>query len=143
MFTIFGTDCLYIDIADTFTKKLLALSETDEKGKEFAELFSKSEVTYMLNGATEESCFIVRVPDEYTAEQIQLMADVVIRTITAFNAAPVTVDGVEQKYKINISNIHEPEIIGLRKTPGMSSFEVFKPIINSWAAPGRMNPNFE
>ena len=142
MFTIFGTDCLYIDIADTFKEKLLALSATDEQGKEFADLFAKSDVTYMLNGSTEESCFIVRVPDEYTPEQIQLMADVVIRSITAFNASPVTVDGVDQMYKINISNMHEPEIIGLRKTPGMSSFEVFKPIIDSWSAPGRMNPNF-
>ncbi len=143
MFKIFGTECLYIDIADTFSKKLLALSESDEKAKEFADLFSKADVTYLLNGTTEESCFIVRVPDEYTPEQIQLMADVVIRTITAYNAAPVVVDDTEQQYRINISNMHEPEIIGLRKTPGMSSFEVFKPIINGWAAPGRMNPNFE
>ena len=142
MFQIFGTECLYIDIADTFNKRLLALSSSDEKGAEFGDLFSKADTTYLLNGETEESCFIIRVPDEYTPEQIQMMADVIIRTITAFNAPPVTVDDVEQKYRINITNYHEPEIIGLRKTPGMSSMEVFKPIINSWAAPGRYNPNF-
>ena len=143
MFKIFGTECLYIDIADTFSKQLLALSASDEKASEFADLFPKAEVQYLLNGETEESCFIIRVPDEYTPEQIQTMADVVMRTITAFNACPVTVDDVEQRYRINITNYHEPEIIGLRKTPGMSSMEVFKPIINSWAAPGRYNTSFD
>ena len=41
-----------------------------------------------------------------------------------------------------ISNNKEPEIIGLRKTPGMTSVEVFKPIFRDWVAPGKSNPYF-
>lgn len=139
MFKVLGKDCLYIDMAKTFEEQILAMSAFDEKASEFAALLSKTDVQYLLNGATEESCFIFTVPDEYTPEQIQTMADVIIRAIERFGQAPITVDGQEQKYCINITNQHEPEIIGLRKTPGMSSFEVFKPIISGWAAEGRAN----
>jgi len=142
MFKILGEECLYIDIAPTFAKQILALSAFDEKAGEFAELFGKTEVTYLLNGSTEESCFIMNVPDEFTPEQIQLMADVVIRSINRFGQAPVVVDRTEQKYRINISNTHEPELIGLRKTPGMTSVEIFKPIFNSWGGEGRQNTHF-
>ena len=142
MFKIFGEDCLYIDIANVFSEKLLALSSFDEKASEFSNLFGKSDVQYLLNGATEESCFIITVPDEYTPEQIQTMADVIMRAIEKFGQAPVTVDGVEQKYRINISNTHEPELIGLKKTPGMSSWEVFKPIFGGWSEEGRPNSGF-
>ena len=139
MFKILGEECIYIDIAPVFAKQLLALSAFDEKASEFSKLFEETDVSYLLNGTTEESCFTLRVPDAYTPEQIQLMADVVIRSITRFGQCPVTVDDKEQKYRVIISNYHEPEIIGLNKTPGMSSIEVFKPIFNSWASEGRPN----
>ncbi len=142
MFKILGEECLYIDIAPTFTKQLLAISAFDEQAGEFAELMKKTEVSYLLNGSTEESCFILTVPDEYTPEQIQTMADVVIRTINRYGQAPVVVDKAEQKYRINLSNTHEPELIGRRKTPGMTSVEIFKPIFGSWGGEGRQNSHF-
>ena len=50
---------------------------------------------------------------------------------------------MRQKYQVVITNWKEPEIIGLNKTPGMSSGEVFKPIIKGLDGPGRLNPKFE
>ena len=139
MFKVLGKDCLYIDIAGVFKEQILSLSSFDEKASEFSSLMTKTDVQYLLNGSTEESCFILTVPDEYTPEQIQLMADVVIRAIERFGQAPITVEGKEQRYRINISNQHEPELIGIHKTPGMSSLEIFKPIISGWSAEGRPN----
>lgn len=74
----------------------------------------------MLNGTTEESCFLITVPDEYTPEEIQTMADVIIRSIERFGQPPVTVDSSEQDYRIIINNAREPEIIGIAKDGGVS-----------------------
>ena len=60
---------------------------------------------------------------------------------TACLPVAISANGVEQKYKIIINNNKEPELIGLRKTPGMSSVELFKPIFKNWSSPGRANPN--
>jgi len=143
MFKILGKECLYIDIADTFDSQILALSAFDEKAEEFKGLYEKAENKYFLNGPTEESCFLITVPDEYTPEQIQTMADVIMRSIVRFGQAPVVVDKTEQKYRINIGNMHEPELIGLKKSANMSSMEIYKPIFASWAAEGRYNPHFD
>lgn len=142
MWNILGEDAIYLDIPYKFKNRVLALAPENENTAKFKELFEKAEVSFMINGETEESCFIIKVPDEYTPEEIQLMADQTIAAIVANDKAPVSTNGVEQKYKIIISNNHEPEIIGLRKQPGMSSVELFKPIFNSWAAPGKENPYF-
>ncbi|MGI6009055.1 MAG: hypothetical protein ACOX8X_02885 [Methanomethylophilus sp.] len=141
MFKILGEETLYISIADTFSKRLLALTGEGEKEDRFRELFSKTEVRYQLNGQTEESDFLLRVPDDYKPEDIQLMADVILDTLKKFNAPAVVVDDTEQQYRIVISNSHEPEIIGLKKDKNMSSYEVFKPIFEGWDAPGRANPS--
>jgi len=142
MWNILGEDAIYLDIPCKFKNRVLALAPENENTAKFKELFEKAEVSFMINGETEESCFIIKVPDEYTPEEIQLMADQTIAAIVANDKAPVSTNGVEQKYKIIISNNHEPEIIGLRKQPGMGSVELFKPIFNSWAAPGKENPYF-
>ncbi len=141
MWNILGGEALYLDIPEVFKKNLLAHVADDEKGKKFREFMDKTETEFLLNGQTEENCFILGVPDELTPEDIQLMADVILDTLKSFEGPAVTVDGTEQKYKIVISNNREPEIVGLRKTPGMSSMEVFKPIIYGWDAPGRANPS--
>lgn len=142
MWKILGEDSIYLDIPYKFKNKILALTADDEKGARFKSLMEPVDVSFMINGETEESCFIMKVPDEYTPEDIQLMADQIMAAIISNDIAPVVVDKVEQKYKIVISNNKEPELIGLRKTPGMSSYEVFKPIFGSWVAPGKANPYF-
>ncbi|AGI48288.1 hypothetical protein TALC_01306 [Thermoplasmatales archaeon BRNA1] len=143
MFNILGEEALYLDIAPVFEKNLLALVKDDEKGIKFKEIMKKTDLSFMLNAVTEESCFIFKVPDECEPDDIQLMADVIIASLTEFGRAPVTVDGAEQKYRIIVSNNHEPELLGIHKTPGMSSMEVFKPIIEGWTAPGRYNTHFD
>ncbi len=142
MFKILGEDALYIDIPDTFKKRMLALAGDDEKEKVFKEIVGRSEVTYLLNGTTEEHTFFIRVPEDVTPEQIQTMADASLEILkrTVENTPCVEVEGVRQKYQVIITNWEEPEIIGKNKTPGMSSGAVFKPIIQSLDKPGKANP---
>lgn len=142
MFRILGEDALYIDIARTFGRRLLELaSPDDDKERLLSEIVGRSEVTYMLNGTTEEHTFFIRVPEDVTPEQIQDMADASLAILgrNVESVPPVEVNGVRQKYQVVITNWEEPEIIGKNKTPGMSSGEVFKPIFQSLDAPGRMN----
>ena len=142
MWNILGEEAIYLDIPYKFKNRVLALAVDDENGKKFKGLMDKSDVSFMINGESEECCFIIKVPDEYTPEEIQLMADQTMAAIVANDRAPISANGMEQKYKIIISNDKEPEIIGLRKTPGMTSVEVFKPIFRDWVAPGKSNPYF-
>ncbi len=142
MWNILGEEAIYLDIPYKFKSRVLALAPEGENNAKFKELFEKADVSFMINGETEESCFIIKVPDEYTPEDIQMMAEQTMAAIVANDQAPISANGVEQKYKIIISNNHEPEIIGLRKAPGMTSVELFKPIFKSWAAPGKENPFF-
>lgn len=142
MFKILGSDALYIDIADTWKKRMLELAGDDEKSQKFKDILGKSDVTYLLNGTTEEHTFNIRVPDEVTPEDIQVMADVALDILKAVEFPPVEVNGVRQRYQVVITNWKEPEIIGMNKTEGYSSGEVFKPIIQGLDKPGRMNTSF-
>ncbi len=143
MFKILGRDALYIDIPAVFKKRMLELSGDDEKEKLFKEILEKSEVTYLLNGTTEEHTFFIRVPKDVTPEQIQTLADASLEILkrTVETVPCVEVEGIRQKYQVIITNWEEPEIIGMNKTPGMSSGEVFKPIFQSLDKPGRANQN--
>lgn len=139
MFKILGADALYIDIPQTFKRRLEELASDDEK--DLVTQLGRSEVTYMLNGTTEEHTFFIRVPEDVTPEQIQMMSDATLAILkrTVENTPCVEVEGVRQKYQVIITNWEEPEIIGLNKTPGMSSGAVFKPIIKALDDPGRAN----
>lgn len=139
MFKILGADALYIDIPQTFKRRLEELASEEEK--DFVAQLGRSEVTYMLNGTTEEHTFFIRVPEDVTPEQIQMMSDATLAILkrTVENTPCVEVEGVRQKYQVIITNWEEPEIIGLNKTPGMSSGAVFKPIIKALDDPGRAN----
>jgi len=143
MWNILGEDALYVDLPYKFEKRIVELAKDDEKGKKFKDVMKKAEVEYILNGDTEESCFMIKVPDELKPEDIQMMADVILDALTSFGKPAILVDETEQKYKVVISNDEEPELLGIHKTPGMSSMEVFKPIIEGWDAPGKLNPKFD
>ena len=142
MWKILGQDALYVEIPDVWKKRMLELSGEGEKAEKFREIVGKSEVTYMLNGTTEEHTFFIRLADEITPEEIQDLADVALDILKTSESPCIEVEGVRQKCQVIITNWHEPEIIGLNKTPGMSSGEVFKPIIQGLDGPGRMNPQF-
>ncbi len=142
MFNILGRESLYLDIPAVFKARMLELCG---EGEEVVKgLLERSEVQDIMNGTTEEHTFFIQVPKEYTPEQIQLMCDsaLAILSRTVETVPCIDVDGVRQKYQVVITNWEEPEIIGLRKTPGMSSGEVFKPIIQGLDAPGRANSSF-
>jgi len=139
MWSIFGEEAIYLDVPDKFKQGLTRLAKDDGKNIKFKELLARSEIEYMINGETEESCFIMHVPDELTPADIQLMADVILDIVQHTTVPVIKANNTEQRYKIVISNNKEPELIGLHKTPGMSSMEVFKPIIQGWDAPGRQN----
>lgn len=142
MWKILGQDALYVEIPDVWTKRMLELSGEGDKAEKFREIVGKSEVTYMLNGTTEEHTFFIRLSDDITPEEIQDLADVALDILKTSEAPCIEIEGVRQKYQVIITNWHEPEIIGKNKTPGMSSGEVFKPIIQGLDGPGRMNPYF-
>lgn len=139
MWKILGKDAIYIDIAPTWKARMLELAGDDEKSIKFKEIVESSEVTYLLNGTTEEHTFFIKVADEVTPEEIQILADVTLDILKNSETPVVEIMDVVQRYQVIITNWKEPEIIGLNKTPGMSSGEVFKPIIQALDSQGRLN----
>lgn len=146
MWKILGEDAIYIDIPQVWKRRMLALAKDleEDKAKEakFEEIVEPAEVTYMLNGSTEEHTFFIRIPDEITPEEIQVLADVALDVLRKTDIPCISVEDKIQRYQVIITNWHEPEIIGLNKTPGMSSGEVFKPIIQGLDGPGKLNAAF-
>lgn len=146
MWKILGEDAIYIDIPDAWKKRMLELAEEleDDKDKaaKFKEIVTDAEVTYMLNGTTEEHTFFIKIPDEITPEEIQVLADVALDVLKKIDMPCISIEDKVQRYQVIITNWHEPEIIGKNKTPGMSSGEVFKPIIQGLNAPGKLNSSF-
>lgn len=142
MWKILGKEAIYIDIPETWKQRMLELVKDDEKGKEFKSILEASKVEYIFNSQTLEHTFFIRLEDEITPEQIQNMADVVLDTLKASEVPVVEIEEDVQRYQVIITNYHEPEIIGLNKTPGMSSGQVFLPIIKSLNAPGQLNQKF-
>ena len=143
MWQILGKEAIYIDIPVTWKERMLEVVADDEKGKKFKEILKDSKVEYIFNSQTEEHTFFIRLDDKITPEDIQIMADAVLETLKALEIPVITVEETPQRYQVIITNYHEPELIGLDKTPGMSSGQVFMPIINSLNAPGQMNQNMK
>ena len=139
MWKILGKEAIYIDIPETWKSRMLELVPDDEKGKVFKEIVSASKVEYIFNSQTLEHTFFIRLDDKITPEEIQTLADVTLDTLKALEMPVVEIEDVRQNYQVIITNYHEPEIIGMNKTPGMSSGQVFMPIFKSLDSSGRMN----
>ena len=142
MWEILGIKTIYIDIPNVAKRRLMELAGEGEKETKFKELMERSEVMFLLNGGTEENAFFINVPEDLTPDDIQLMADVILNIARTIEFPFVAVGDAAQRYQVIITNNKEPELIGLNKTPGMSSGEVFKPIIKSLGSKGRMNSSF-
>lgn len=142
MWKILGEETFYLEIGPTWKRRMIAFAGDDEKSQKFKEIVEASEVQYMLNGGTEEHIFFIRLADEVTPEEIQGLADVALDILKTVPFPCVEVEKTVQRYQVIITNYHEPEIIGLNKTEGMSSGAVFLPIIQGLDSPGRMNSNF-
>jgi len=143
MWKIFGKETIYIDIPHTVKERLISLSGNTEKDNKFKDLITETEITFLINGETEENSVFIRVKEDLSPYDIQLMADVFLDIAKNSDVPFIIVGDVEQRYKIIFTNDKEPELIGLNKTPGMSSVEVFKPIIRSLNGSGRMNSSFD
>ena len=143
MWKILGKEAIYVDIPVTWKDRMLELTADDDKGKKFKDIVSKSKVEYLFNPQTEEHTFFIRLDDDYSPEDIQDLADSVLDTLKKLDVPVVEIEETRQKYQVIITNYHEPELIGLNKTPGMSSGQVFMPIIKSLNSPGQMNSHFE
>ncbi len=143
MWKILGEETIYIDIPETWKRRMIALAGEGEKPEKFKRIVGESEVTYMMNGTTEEHTFFIRLSDDVSPEDIQSLADVTLDILKASEHPCIQADDRVQRYQVIITNYHEPEIIGLNKTPGMSSGAVFMPIIQGLDAPGRPNENVD
>lgn len=142
MWKILGKDTIYLGIGDTAKERMEELAGEGEKADIFRDILDKSEIQFLLNGATEYSSFLIKVPDEITPEQIQIMADVALEIAKNAETPFITANNVEQRYLIIFTNDKEPELIGIEKTPGMSSGAIFKPIFESLDSPGKMNSKY-
>ena len=143
MWKILGEDAIYIDIPETWKRRMIALAGEGEKPEKFKKIVGESEVTYLLNGTSEEHTFFIHLSDDVTPEEIQTLADVALDILKASEHPCISVEDRVQRYQVIITNYHEPEIIGLNKTPGMSSGAVFMPIIKGLDSPGRVNSNVD
>ena len=143
MWQILGKEAIYVDIPVTWKERMIELTPDDDKGKKFKDIVSKSKVEYLFNPQTEEHTFFIRLDDDYSPEDIQDMADSVLSTLKELDVPVVKIEETVQRYQVIITNYHEPEIIGLNKTPGMSSGQVFIPITKSLNSPGQMNAQFQ
>ncbi len=140
MWKVLGKDCLYIDIAGTWTERILELSAGNEKAEEFKNLMDGTEVKHLFDGSLETHNFMLDVPKDYTPEQIQKMADVILAVAKDNVDTPfVEIDGKYQKSNVIISNDEEPELLGSNRTDGYGSGKIFMPILTSLSQPGRAN----
>ena len=140
MWKILGKEAMYLDLAAVWKEQILSLASGKDGFDEFKGLMEKAEVMHLFNGTTEVHTFMVTVPDEYTPEQIQSMADIILAVAKDNIDIPfVEVEGKYQKCQVNITNEKEPELIGLNRTEGYASGKIFLPILTSLAGPGRMN----
>ncbi|MDN5357898.1 MAG: hypothetical protein PWR17_1067 [Candidatus Methanomethylophilaceae archaeon] len=143
MWSILGKEAIYIDVPNVFVERMSELAGEGEKADSFRACLEKSETRFMINNETGVCSFMVYVPDTMGPEDIQNIAETALAVAQAYEAPLLTADGTEQRYKIIITNNQEPELLGLNKTEGFSSGQVFMPIFRSLASPGRMNPKFE
>ncbi len=135
MWKVLGKETIYLDIGET-AKEMLAKLAADDGGDEFRELLQRSEVQFMINGTTEYCNFIFRLPDDLTPEQIQLMADSALAVVTGDGPPMIEAEGTELRFLLIFSNSVEPELIGIRKTPGMSAGPIFNRIVESYGSRG-------
>ncbi len=143
MWKILGKEAIYLDIPYVFADRMGELAGEGDDSDIFRNCLKKSEIKFMINPETEECSFMIYVPDEMTPEEIQSLAETALAIAQAYEAPFITAEDIEQRYKIILTNNKEPELIGLNKTEGFSSGQVFMPIFDSLSKPGKLNPNFQ
>ena len=140
MWKVLGKEAMYIEIAAVWTERIIELSKEYEGDEEFRKLMEGSEVKHLFNGSTETHNMMIEVPKEYTPDDIQMMADMILSIAKDNIDNPfITVDNNYQKCQVIITNEDEPELLGLNRTEGYGSGKIFLPILDSLTRPGRPN----
>ena len=139
MWQVLGVNAMYVEFADVWKRRMIEISEDREDGKRFRELMNNADVRHLLNGSTEEHTFMIDLPETATPEDIQFLADVILDVAKTSDFYFMALEGEYQPCQVIFSNEKEPEIIGLDKAEGYSAGAVFKPIVDGWSKPGRMN----
>ena len=140
MWKVLGKEAMYIEIAAVWTERIIELSKEYEGDEEFKKLMDGSEVKHLFNGSTETHNMMIEVPKEYTPDDIQMMADMILSIAKDNIDTPfISVDGNYQKCQVIITNEDEPELIGMNRTEGYGSGKIFLPILDSLTKPGRPN----
>lgn len=143
MWKVLGEEAIYLDIPYIFAKRMGELAGEGEVADRFRECLNISNIKFMINPESEECSFMVYVPDDLAPEDIQITAELVLNVAQAYDSPFLIAEDAEQRYKIIITNNKEPELLGLNKTEGFSSGQVFMPIFDSLSKKGRMNPKFQ
>ena len=143
MWKILGKDAMYLEIPNVFAERMGELAGEGDSADMFRSCLEESDIKFMINPETEECSFMIYIPEELTPEEIQNIAETALSVAQAYEAPLITALDVEQRYKIILTNNKEPEIIGLNKTEGFSSGQVFMPIFDSLSKPGKLNPKFQ
>lgn len=140
MWKVLGKDVMYVEIGDVWAEEIVKLSAGRENEEKFKELMKKTEVKHLFDGSLETHNFMLDVPKDFTPEDIQIMADIILGIAKDNLEDPfVSLDGNYQKSQVIISNDEEPELIGMNRTEGFSSAKIFMPIMESLVKPGRPN----
>ena len=140
MWKVLGKEAMYLDIGPVWVERILELSKDYEGDEKFKELMEGSEVSHLFNGSTETHNIMIEVPKEYTPEDIQIMADMILSIAKDNMETPfISLEDNYQKCQVIINNEEEPELIGMNRTEGYASGKIFLPILDSLTRPGRPN----
>ena len=140
MWKVLGKEAMYIEIASVWEERIIEMSKDYEGDERFKELMEGAEIKHMFNGSTEIHNIMIDVPKDYTPEDIQMMADMILSIAKDNMETPfITLEDNYQKCQVIINNDEEPELIGMNRTEGYGSGKIFLPILDSLTRPGRPN----
>ena len=140
MWKILGREALYVEFAQVFKEEVVRLASEMENGQKFVDFMKDADVRYLFNGSTETHAFGIYPDKSLTPEDIQYMSDIILAIAKADEERFfVSLDDQYQKCVVNIRTDEEPELLGLNKTEGYGSGQIFNQIVDSLSKPGRAN----
>jgi len=140
MWKILGKDAFYVEFADVWKERIVAVASGTDAGERFAALMKDADVLYMMNGATEIHTFMVELPETLSKEDIQFLADVVLDVAKTSEFPFVSLNDLYEKCQVIFTTEKEPELIGQDRTKGFSAGAVFAPILEGWGGAGKNGP---
>ena len=124
MWKVLGKEAMYIDIAPVWAERIIEMSKEYEGDEKFRELMEKAEVKHLFNGSTEIHNIMIEVPKDYTPEDIQIMADMILSIAKDNMDTPfITLEDNYQKCQVVINNDDEPypSVLFFPRSSGSSS----------------------